>query len=220
MRKEAIDNLIIIPKPCYISWEEITHLLHLGYSERKSEGLTYSAVNQSVKKTLERVGDGVCLVAILEGKLIGTESYKLVKKEDLRRKRWFYDDQYYYLHSLAVHPDYKRQGIGLKIRNVIRDEAIKNNIGSLISDTSEHAKWLISWYDRLGHRKVGYLSHPSTNYYSIMMRTPIAGREYNDMYRLCRYYLSVIFCKMLFKENGDYRFLGRLADSFFKMMNK
>lgn len=218
MSKELTDKLIITPKPDYISWEEITQLLHLGYAERVGEGLHYSATDQSVQKTIERVGDGTCLIALLDGKLVATESYKLIERKDRKRKRWFDDNKYYYLHSLTVHPDFKRKGIGLKIRNVIRDEAIKNNISSLISDTSEHAKWLIDWYSRLGHKKVGFISHPSTNYYSVVMRTPIKGKDYPDIYRIIWFYLSMLFCKGTRKKNGDLRLLGKVGKKLYEFI--
>lgn len=218
MEKGWEDSLVIIPKPDYISWEEITKLLHLGYSERADEGLNYSATHQSVEKTIARVGDGVCLVALLDGKLIGTESYNLIKRKNLKLKRWYQDEEYYYLHSLTVHPDYKRKGIGLKIRNYIRDEAIKNGVGSLISDTSVDAKWLISWYDRLGHKKVGYVSHSGTNYYSVVMRTPISGKKYSDSYRIFRLFLSFFFCRVILKQNGEWRLLGKIAERVYRTL--
>lgn len=218
MEKGWEDRLLIIPKPDYISWKEITQLLHLGYSERADEGLNYSATHQSIEKTIERVGDGVCLVALLNGKLIGTEAYNLIKRKNLKLKRWYQDEEYYYLHSLTVHPDYKRKGIGLKIRNYIRDEAIKNRVGSMISDTSEDAKWLISWYDRLGHKKVGYLSHSGTNYYSVVMRTPINGKAYSDGYRNFRLYLSFVFCRVILKKNGEWRLIGKIAEKIYRAL--
>lgn len=218
MSKELTNNLVIIPKPDYVSWEDITRLLHLGYAERIDEGLHYSATDQSVQKTIERVGDGVCLVALLNGRLVATESYKLVESRNLKGKRWFQDDNYYYLHSLTVHPDFKRKGIGLKIRNVIRDEAIKNNIFSLISDTSEHAKWLIKWYSRLGHKKVGYISHQGTNYYSVVMRTSIHGRVIPENYRKFRYFLSFLFCRMTTKRNGELRFIGKTGKKIYILL--
>lgn len=218
MDKVREDSLEIIPKPEYISWEDITELLHLGYSERAEEGLNYSATNQSVEKTIARVGDGVCLVALLDGKLIGTESYNLIKKKNLKWKRWYQDKEYYYLHSLTVHPDYKRRGIGLKIRNYIRDEAIKKGVGSLISDTSEDAKWLIDWYDRLGHKKVGYVSHSGTNYYSVVMRTPISGKKYSEGYRKFRLFLSFLFIRSILKKNGEWRFIGKVAEKAYRAL--
>lgn len=218
MSKDLIDNLIIIPKPNYISWEDITTLLHLGYAERAEEGLQYSATDQSVQKTIERVDNGICLVALLNGELVATESYKLVEKKNLKRKRWFYDNNYYYLHSLSVHPNFKKKGIGLKIRNVIRDEAIKNNISSLISDTSEHAGWLIDWYSRLGHKKVGYVSHFGTNYYSVIMRTPIHGREIPNSYRKLRLFLSYLSCRITTKRDGELRVIGKMAKKLYMLL--
>lgn len=212
MEKMLHDDLVIMPKPDSISWEDITQLLHLGYAERATAGLHYAATHQSVQKTIERAGGGVCLVALLNGKLIGTETYNLIEKRNLKWKKWYQDEAYYYLHSLTVHPDYKRMGIGLKIRNYIRDEAIKNSVGSLISDTSEQVKWLIGWYERLGHKRVGYVSHKGTNYYSVVMRTPISGKKYSDGYRLCRFYLSFLFWRVIAKKNGEWRFPLKMVE--------
>lgn len=216
MDEKLKDKLVIMPKPEYISWEEITELLHMGYAERADAGMEYVATAQSVETTIKRVGNGVCLVGLIDGKLIATETYNHLKRKDMRFKKWFYDDDFYLLHSLTVHPSYKRQGIGLKIRNYIRDEAVNNNIGSLISDTSEKATWLINWYDRLGHKKVGYTSHRASNYYSVVMRTPIKGKVYNELYRKLRYYISVIFCKTMWRENGEFRFFGRITEKIYR----
>lgn len=210
-----MNDLIIIPKPDSISWEEITALLHLGYAERANEGLQFSAVDQPVEKTIERIGDGVCMVALMDGMLVGTESYKLIERKKLKWNRWYHDEKFYYLHSFTVHPDYKKKGIGLKLKNSIREEAIKNNIQSLIFDTSIHAKWLIDWYCRLGFQKVGYISHLSTNYYSVVMRTPISGKHYSVIYRNIRYGLSILFCKCTLKKNGQFRLLGKIGKTIY-----
>ncbi|HET6557958.1 MAG TPA: GNAT family N-acetyltransferase [Prolixibacteraceae bacterium] len=210
-----MNDLIIIPKPDSISWQEITELLHLGYAERANEGLKFSAVDQSVEKTIERIKDGVCMVALFDGQLTGTESYHLIERKKLKWKRWYHDDRFYYFHSFTVHPDYKKKGIGLKLKNSIREEAIKNNINALICDTSIHAKWLIDWYSRLGFQKVGYVSHVSTNYYSVVMRTPISGKQYSTIYCSIRYWLSILFCKCTFKENGQLRLLGNIGKKIY-----
>ena len=216
MNAELKDKLVIIPKPDYITWGDITELLHIGYAERANAGMQYSATAQSVETTIKRVGDGICLVGLIDGKLVATETYNHIKRKDVKLKKWYHDNNFYLLHSLTVHPDYKKLGIGLKIRNYIRDEAIRNNIDSLISDTSEKATWLIKWYDRLGHKKVGYTSHKATNYYSVVMRTPLRGKKYGETYRKIRLFISYLFCRVLWKENGEFRFLDKIAERIYK----
>lgn len=209
MSKELTGNLVIIPKPDYISWEEITQLLHVGYAERVEEGLHYSATDQTVQKTIERVGDGVCLVALLNGKLVGTISYRLISTIDNKDKKWFHDDLYLHPKQFAVHPEYKRMGIGKKIWQKLDEIAFENNVGSIITDTSEKAIWLGRWNESAGRLKVGYVSFPSTNYYSIIRRKPIKGKKYDTTYRTVRYQLSKCICRIIRKEDGAFTFLGK-----------
>jgi GNAT superfamily N-acetyltransferase len=214
------DRILVIPKPEYVSWDEITQLLHIGYSERRMQGLDYSAASQSVQKTIERVSNGVCLVALLDGKLIGTESYRMIRASELKFRRWYHDDCFFYLHSLTVLPEFKRMGIGTIIRNKIVEEAYQKKVDSLISDTSAHAKWLISWYSRLGHKKVGQVSHPTTNYFSIVMRTPICGKKYNELYRRLMYLQSFVLCRLAFRRDGRLRLLGNVFKRLLTSLRK
>jgi hypothetical protein len=72
-----ISEIIIIPKPENITWEEITDLLHKGYAEHLKNGILYSAAVQDVSKTIERLEEGTCMVVLYKGKLIATETYVL-----------------------------------------------------------------------------------------------------------------------------------------------
>lgn len=214
MFEQLINELVIIPKPDFISWEEITQLLHLGYTERVDEGLHYSATDQSVQKTIERIGDGTCLAALLDGKLVGTISYRIISTKNNKNRKWYQDDLYLYPIQFTVHPDYKRRGIGKKIWKKLDEIAFENNVGSIISNTSEKAIWLGNWNESSGRVKVGYTSFPNTNYYSIIRRKPILGKKYNPVYRTIRYQLSKNICKSIRKEDGTLRFLGKIAKKF------
>jgi GNAT superfamily N-acetyltransferase len=207
-----ISEIIIIPKPENITWEEITDLLHKGYAEHLKNGILYSAAVQDVSKTIERLEEGTCMVVLYKGKLIATETYVLKRRKHSLIHKWYYDNSYFYLHSLTVHPDYKRRGIGSMLRNRIVEIAKETGVDSIISDTSIKAKWLISWYDRLGHKKVGLVSHKGTNYYSVVMKTPLKNKNVPDWYRLIRYGISYLICKTLYKENGDFRFYPEILE--------
>jgi GNAT superfamily N-acetyltransferase len=201
------NELIIIPKPDYISWEEITALLHLAHEERAQEGLYYGAYTQTVEKTIRRVGDGVCLVALLDGKLVGTATLQIQSEKG---KKYAYGSQ------LAVHPSYKRYGIG----SILDKKRIElcNQVYVLYIDTSEKAKTLINWRIKAGWQKIGFLSHKGTNYYSIKFRLPINGRKYSKFESWIRFYVSVVICKILKKENGEWTVLGKIARNIKKCL--
>src|SRR5690554_4764282 len=161
----------IIPKPENISWEEITELLNIAFQQRVEQGLNYLAATQGVEVTKRRVAGGICLVALINNKLVGTATLHIVKTEN-NRKKWFYESSYGYLSQLAVHPKYKSKGIGGKLQKERIRLCYENKVDAILGDTSVHAKDLLEWHRRMGAQKVGYLSHTTTNYYSVQFRKP------------------------------------------------
>ncbi len=204
-------DLQIIPNPDYISWESITDLLHEAYAERKEEGLNFSAVNQPVRVTISRVGDGDCLVALLEEKLVGTVSFRMVDSRNDKHRKWYCDDLYCEFFQVAVHPEYKKHGIATRLMEKLDEIADQSGAGSYISSTAADAIWLGKWYQKLGNQKVGYCSYNSTNYYSVIRRKPLHGKKINPIYRVARYNIEKAIVHMTFKKTGEMKFLGRLA---------
>ena len=51
---------------------EITKLLHRAYARLGAMGLNYTAVDQSPEVTAERIAGGHCLIAEMDGKVVGT----------------------------------------------------------------------------------------------------------------------------------------------------
>lgn len=204
------DELIIIQKPEYISWEEITELLHLAFKQRLDQGLEYVAAKQDVETTIKRAADNICLVALINNKLVGTATLQ-IKKVDKNNKKWFYESSYGYLNQLAVHPEYKSKGIGGKLQSEVLRLCYEYKVDAMFVDTSVHAKDLLSWYRRMSAQKVEYLSHPTTNYYSVRFRTPIMGKKFRDEYVSFRYLLSELRCKSIKTKNGQLTLIGRVT---------
>lgn len=199
MDERISDKIVVIPKPDYISWESITDLLHLAYKERSDEGLHYGASTQSVEKTIERVGNGICFVALKGGDLIGTAS--LIIFNDKGRQNGYFIQN-------GVHPNYKRLGIGSKLRDASIDFAKLNNFQAVYCDTAIQARSVVNWYLKAGWQKVAYCSHRDTNYYSVQFRLAIEGRKYSKVEAKIRFVISCILCKSIKKENGEFTKFG------------
>ena len=75
MKRDMQQELKIIPKPDDISWMQITELLNKAYEIREREGFKFVALNQKVEETINRCSNGVCLVALVDGKLVGTITF-------------------------------------------------------------------------------------------------------------------------------------------------
>ena len=64
--------------------------------------------------------------------------------------------------SLAVHPAYRRQGIGRSLMALAEDYARRKNITVVMLEVSTQNSAAIDFYKKLGYENTGFLSH----YYS------------------------------------------------------
>ena len=68
------------------------------------------------------------------------------------------DDNFLGLHLLAVHPDYQRQGYGLKVLKFSEEYALDNNFTSLHLDVLSKNQAALKLYRNNGYKKVGELN--------------------------------------------------------------
>lgn len=188
----------IIEKPESISWEEITELLHKSYATRSKQSMTYLASYQTVEKTIERVGDGICYVALVDGKLAGTStlSFKYNRK----------GQNYAEFCQVAVDPIYRGLGIGSKLTDIRIQKCKEANLNYLEASTSINASSIIDfWKTRYGAQMVGVDSYITTNYYSVIWRVYFKSPKRNKYINGIFYYLSHVKCILTKKENGEFR---------------
>ena len=67
------------------SIEELTSLLHRAYRRLLDMGLRYWATHQTVDDTRTRIAGGECLVAVLNGRIVGTVTYSIRRDGGTRR---------------------------------------------------------------------------------------------------------------------------------------
>lgn len=201
-------NVKIIPKPDIISWHDITELLKLAYSEKAERGLNYLASQQDEETTRKRVGNGVCLVALADKKLVGTVTLKIYNPQG-KNKKWYIGKKYATRHQLAVHPDYKGFGIGAKLREKTVTICYERNIDELLCTTSVYAKKVQKSWKRRGGQFVELKSFVNTNYYSVKIRLTINGKKFNVLYVAIRYNWSAMKCVILKNKNGQKRIIWK-----------
>ena len=188
-------------KDSSIQWATITALLHEAYAVREQQGLRFVANTQSVERTIQRAAGGICLVAVVDGELAGTVT--LVPKNDSRRGK------YATLSQLGVLPKHRNQGIARQLIDEFEAICRRLDLSSYYADTAESAGDLIGWYEKLGWQKIGYCSHPETNYYSVVMRKSVVDAGYSPLYVKIRFGLSKMLCKRLKRADGRLTALGR-----------
>ncbi|MGC4042524.1 MAG: GNAT family N-acetyltransferase [Armatimonas sp.] len=155
------------------SLEELTELLHRAYARLGAMGLNYTAVDQSVEVTAERVGEGVCFVAVLDNRLVGTivvtptnpaDSCTYYARPDVAGAQQF-----------AVEPGMQGQGIGRALLQVAEERAQSDGYAYLALDTAEEATHLIEFYQRLGYELVGSVKWQSKVYTSVILSKPLSN---------------------------------------------
>lgn len=65
-------SLRILPKPDWVSWDEITAVLHDAHKSTVANGMNYLASRQDPSETKKRAQNGVCYVALVNKRVVGT----------------------------------------------------------------------------------------------------------------------------------------------------
>jgi GNAT superfamily N-acetyltransferase len=164
--------LEIRPLAASDSLEALTRLLHDAYAPLAAIGLNYTAADQSVEVTAERVSAGACFVAVSEGRVVGTVSVDHPKGNPacpyLGRPHVAGASQF------AVAPSHQKRGIGSRLLEKAESWASANGYAELVLDTAEPARHLVALYERKGYRQVGFVQWEGKRYRSVLMAKSLA----------------------------------------------
>lgn len=161
------DNIIIRELNQNDSIEELTDLLHHSYKILADMNLRYLASHQDVETTRHRIKNGICFIAELDRKLIGTITYYPPAKSKATELLQIFDAAW--IGQMENDPKWQKIGLGTKLFKIVESKAQNNNISKIGLDTSEKASYLIKWYKKLGFRFQKYVSWEVTNYRSVVM---------------------------------------------------
>jgi GNAT superfamily N-acetyltransferase len=150
------------------SVEELTELIHSAYAHLKSMGLNYTAVDQSVSTTLERIKAGCCFVATGDGQLIGTIVVEPTS-QDISDCPYYARHGVASAHQLAVAPQHQGKGIGSRLMDAAEKWAKDNGFSELALDTAEPAHHLVALYLRRGYKCVDSVQGEGKLYRSVFM---------------------------------------------------
>ena len=155
------------------SLEQLTGLPHRGYAQLGAMGLNYTAVDQTVEVTAERIQGGHCFVALWSGELAGTV---LGKPQDLESPcEYFRRPRVASLRQLAVEPSLQGKGVGRALIAACERWARESGFAELALDTAEPASHLVALYARLGFERVEAFQWPGKCYRSVVMSNRLVG---------------------------------------------
>lgn len=161
------------------SLEALTALLHAAYASLAAQGWNFTAVDQSVEVTRERVSQGQAFVAEVDGRLVGTIAMSPPKPADGRYLRDPVPDAYTQpgtaiLAQLAVHPALRGQGLAERLMDAAECWAVEQGYTHVALDTAKPAEALQRRYARRGYVEVGAVQWAGKTYASVVMVKALA----------------------------------------------
>ncbi|MEO6277553.1 GNAT family N-acetyltransferase [Roseateles sp.] len=156
------------------SLDDLTALLHASYASLAAQGWNFTAVDQSVHVTRDRLAGAQGFVAELGGRLVGTVAVRGPKRAD---EAYIADPppplyttpDTAILSQLAVHPDCRGLGVGERLIDAAEAWAREQGFAQLALDTAEPALALRRRYERRGYVAVGGVQWQGKTYASVLM---------------------------------------------------
>jgi GNAT superfamily N-acetyltransferase len=154
------------------SLDELTVMIHAAYKRLGDLGLNYTAVDQDASVTRARAERGQCLVAEIEGRLVGTVTWYAPGCGG--PCDWYRRPEVATFGQLAVNPDHQGRGIGSNLIAEVERRAGQSAALELALDTAEPARHLVDYYARLGYRVVEHAQWAGKTYRSLIMSKRLA----------------------------------------------
>ncbi|HEY1544177.1 MAG TPA: GNAT family N-acetyltransferase [Xanthobacteraceae bacterium] len=165
----SADAISIRPLGSHDSIDALTALLHRAYAALAAKGWNYTAVDQSVDVTRERVAQGACLVAVDgQSRIVGTITYD-PPEISYDGSPWLCRPDVAHLAQFGVEPLRQGGGIGARLMAAVEGMARTDGAREIALDTAEPAMHLVEWYARCGYRFIEYVQWRGKRYRSVIM---------------------------------------------------
>ncbi len=149
------------------SLDELTWLLCQAYAPLGAAGLNYTAVNQTADVTQSRISKGQCLLALMEGVMVGSVVVAPPRTQSLCPH--FNQPDVASINQFAVLPTYQGSGIGSSLLEQGEAWARAKGYQRMALDTAESAHDLIYYYTNRGYSPVCHVQWPGKNYRSVVL---------------------------------------------------
>lgn len=191
-----MDDIVVMPKPDWVSWDDIHELLLAAHKKNIEKGIVMNTVTFSGDKIKEYLGkDGRCYVAFCGDKLVGTTSVRI----DMGKK-WYNKGLKIAKEGLtAVLKKY--QGLGIvgemnKCRDKYLDEI---GVEALVGDTAEDNTIIRKLVADNGYKEVRYFPAAHQNHNSVEFVKWLNGCPFSDKYIQRKFSISKRLTKLQYK---------------------
>ena len=149
----------------------LTVLIHRAYARLGEMGLNYTAIDQDEETTRRRASRGACVVAEVEGRVVGTVAVQ--GPHPGSESAWHRRADACVLGQLAVEPALQGRGIGSALMDEAERRARESGAAWAVGDTAKPATHLITMYEARGYRIVDEVQWPGKTYRSVVLAKPL-----------------------------------------------
>jgi GNAT superfamily N-acetyltransferase len=182
------NEIKIIEKPDWISWDDIKKCLFDAHAKNREKGINMANYQWPAQKIKESIGDnGIMFVALDGDKLVGTAA--LAEKKSYH---WYTIGKCGYLCFDCVLPAYNGMGIYRSLMKTRESLAKTLDYDVLFYDTHYKNVKVLSWGEKNGYRKVRYFLTKDNDHHSIVMAKWLKGCPYSNLYCWWKYSISMV----------------------------
>lgn len=190
----------IIEKPDWISWDEIHEVLWRAHGQNRENGMNMALPalpGEEIRKRIE--GNGKLLVAICDGKVVGTAA---IKRKTVNL--WCGKGEYAYFCFASVLPEYNGKGV-YKALAIRREElALSMGMDKTLFDTHENNQHQLVIAQKAGYKFVDVSVWK--DHYNVVMVKWLKGCPYSDIYCKCQFLVHKFYRKLRYKPGRIKRF--------------
>lgn len=162
--------------------QTLTALLHASYASLAAQGWNFTAVDQPVDVTRERLAGAQAFVAEQDGRLVGTIAVRGPKPAGEAHiadppPPLYTTAGTAILSQLGVHPDWRGQRLAETLIDAAEAWAVAQGHHQIALDTAEPAAALRARYARRGYAEVGVVQWAGKTYRSVLMCKPLAAAQ-------------------------------------------
>lgn len=167
-----MEEIKVIPKPDWVSWDDIHKVLYEAHAGNRKNGFTMHNAFMSGEELKQKVGDGQCFVALDGDKLVG------VTAVDIKPKNKWYTRGRKTAHRMlsAILRSYQGLGINEELNDMAWEWIAKTDVEVVWAGTAENNTIIRKISKKKGFIDVDYITSKNADYYSVVFIKWMKGK--------------------------------------------
>ena len=192
-------------KPDWVPWEDVIDCIRAADTVNQKKGLHMHIATVKPDEMKEDLKDGKCFVALHEGKVVGTTSYKIRKL-----RRWYRRGKVIYYSYDGILPEYRGTDVYFALKEIQNKSVKESGIRVHQFHTAEKNKTVIKINLKYGFKLVLFKPNSlNLHYYSVTMVKWEDGCPFPDWFVNFMFKSSKFFFKSFFTP--DFKFSPSLS---------